>query len=378
MNVRLKLIGVLLGVAACAGCGAPGTPQPPSLELPRTVQDLTVSRKGNKITLVWSMPTQTTDGQNIRRSKLGPAQVCRAVGEYPMRYCMQFAGEISAEQIPLAKPGEKPARLTFVDTLAPQVQREHPTEFASYAVSMSNWRGRSAGLSNQVRVPLAPTIAAPENVKTDVRADKIAVTWKGQRAYPCSTPASEAPCLVPGLEYRFRIYRRTEGNQASAVLGEAHLTFMLARTGTGVFDDSSFEWEKTYYYRVTPVTVVMQNGHKLAEVEGEDSPEIKITAHDVFPPVQPGGLQAVFSGPGQKLFIDLTWAPNTEADLNGYNVYRHEQGQAPVKINGELVKTPAYRDEGLEAGRTYFYSVTAVDARANESAKSDETSERVP
>jgi fibronectin type 3 domain-containing protein len=86
----------------------------------------------------------------------------------------------------------------------------------------------------------------------------------------------------------------------------------------------------------------------------------------------------VFSGPGQPPFIDLVWAPNTDADLAGYNVYRHETGGQPVKINKELVKAPAFRDSDVSAGKTYLYAVSAVDARGNESARSEEASEIVP
>jgi fibronectin type 3 domain-containing protein len=89
-------------------------------------------------------------------------------------------------------------------------------------------------------------------------------------------------------------------------------------------------------------------------------------------------LQAVFSGVGQQPFIDLTWAPNTDADLAGYNVYRREEGGQPVKINTELVKTPAFRDTNVQSDQTYFYSVSAVDLRGNESRRSEETSESVP
>jgi fibronectin type 3 domain-containing protein len=92
----------------------------------------------------------------------------------------------------------------------------------------------------------------------------------------------------------------------------------------------------------------------------------------------PTGLQAVFSGPGQPPFIDLVWAPNTDADLAGYNVYRHEPGGPPVKINTELVKTPAFRDANVSAGKVYLYAISAVDARGNESAHSEEASESVP
>jgi len=80
----------------------------------------------------------------------------------------------------------------------------------------------------------------------------------------------------------------------------------------------------------------------------------------------------------QQKFVDVTWVPNTENDLAGYNVYRHEQNEAAARINGELVKTPAFRDSNVAAGHTYFYSVTAVDLRGNESARSQETSETVP
>ena len=84
------------------------------------------------------------------------------------------------------------------------------------------------------------------------------------------------------------------------------------------------------------------------------------------------------SGVGQQPFIDLTWPPVSDADVAGYNVYRNEQGQQPVKINTDLVKTPAFRDKDVQPGHTYFYSVTAVDLRGNESDKSEATSETLP
>jgi fibronectin type 3 domain-containing protein len=49
-----------------------------------------------------------------------------------------------------------------------------------------------------------------------------------------------------------------------------------------------------------------------------------------------------------------------------------------IKINSDLVKSPAYRDSEVKSGKTYTYSVSAVDVRGNESARSEETSEPVP
>jgi len=67
-----------------------------------------------------------------------------------------------------------------------------------------------------------------------------------------------------------------------------------------------------------------------------------------------------------------------DADLAGYNVYRREEDTAPAKLNAQLVKTPAYRDQHVTGGKKYFYSVTAVDVRGNESERSEEAGEAVP
>ncbi len=145
--------------------------------------------------------------------------------------------------------------------------------------------------------------------------------------------------------------------------------------------DSSFEWEKTYLYRITAVSIIKQPDSEV-QVEGDDSAPVRVVAHDVFPPSVPAGLQAAYSGEGQRPFIDLIWAPVTNADLAGYNVFRSEAPGAAVgqmvKLNSELVKSPSYRDSAVVSGKTYTYSVSAVDVRGNESQRSEQTSEPVP
>jgi hypothetical protein len=137
------------------------------------------------------------------------------------------------------------------------------------------------------------------------------------------------------------------------------------------FLDRNIDWEQHYTYRVAGITQVKLAGKEPVEVEGDDSPPVEVFTHDIFPPATPTGLQAVYSGVGQKPFIDLTWAPNLESDLAGYNVYRHEAGASPVK-------TPSFRDTTVAPGHQYFYSVAAVDEHGNESGRSEEASERVP
>jgi hypothetical protein len=250
-----------------------------------------------------------------------------------------------------------------VDTIPPDLQKENPTGQITYAVVVPNEKGRSAGLSNQVQLPAAPTLPPPARLQTQVTADGIVLSW---------TTSFEGQ-EIGHLRYLYRVYRREEGGAASIAIGEVPLDDSPLQ-----LVDHSFEWEKTYNYRVTVVTVISPPGKPQAEVEGEDSRETKVVAHDIFPPAVPSGLEAVASGVGQPPFVDLIWAPNTDADLAGYNIYRHEQGGQPMKINSEPVKTPVFRDATAVGGKKYFYSITAVDLRGNESARSEEASETVP
>lgn len=351
---------LVIGLLWCAaGCGAPGVPMPPSLALPRPVDDLAAMRKGGRVVLTWTEPMQTTDRQNIRR--LGPTVICRAIGEFPMKEC-QVVKQLRPEDLHSLSPvaGRRP-QVMFEDALSPQMQSA--TQFATYAVEVRNRRDKSAGLSNQVRVSLAPSLPAPNDLRAEVTADSVVLSWT-------------APELLPGaanLRFFYRVFRKLANAPDYTLIQE-----LAAKTGAETVGDRSFEWEHAYDYRVTSVTRVQLAAGEQMEFEGDDSPVIHVFPHDIFPPAIPTGLQAVFSGVGQKPFIDLTWAPNTEADLAGYNVFRSEPGEAARQINRQLVKAPAFRDENVVAGHRFIYSVSAVDERGNQSARSETAVESVP
>lgn len=360
MNSPLCRFMIVAGACLLlAGCAQTGPPLPPSLELARPPSDLRARRKGDAVILDWSEPTLTTDRQGLR--SLGPTRICRATAA-EMTQCGNPVGEAAAPHEPPSR-SEKPKKQTFTDLLPSAVQEQNPTGDVTYAVEVLNRDGRGAGLSNRVHVAAVPTLAPPKDLTVDLTADAVVVTW---------TSAGETAKL-PGVRHRYRIYRRDATSEKDTVAGE----ISAGEAGPARFVDSSFEWEKTYLYRITAVSIVVRPGGDV-EVEGEDSPAVRVVAHDVFPPAVPTGLQAVASGVGQKPFVDLIWAPVTNADLAGYNIYRREGNGATAKLNSELVKSPAYRDSAVVVGTTYVYSVSAVDTRGNESAHSEEASETVP
>jgi len=76
--------------------------------------------------------------------------------------------------------------------------------------------------------------------------------------------------------------------------------------------------------------------------------------------------------------VDLSWSPSTSAVV-GYNIYRSSTSGGPyTKINSALNATTAYTDTTVQAGLTYYYVTTAVDASGVESAYSNQAQAVVP
>ncbi|HWW16730.1 MAG TPA: fibronectin type III domain-containing protein [Candidatus Dormibacteraeota bacterium] len=357
----LVAVTLLIGLAGCASIGPP---LPPALELPKAPSDLRAVRKGEKVTLTWTIPARTTDRQMVRY--LGKTRVCRSM-DVALATCGDAVGQVAppADFAGEKNAGGKKLAATYTDNLPADMRIRSLLGSATYAVEVLNRDGRGAGLSNEVHVPLAVALPPPTDFSARVTAQGVVLSWTGVLlSLPIPNPVRRS----------YRVYRRAEGSGQKILVGErdAGLENQLSLT------DQNFEWEKTYYYHGDTLTVISQAGKPDVLVEGDDTPEVKVFAHDVFPPAVPSGVQAVFSGPGQEAFIDLIWAPVTDADLDGYNVYRREEGGVAVKVNDGPVKTPGFRDQHVVSGKTYFYSVSAVDVRGNESGKSEEAGEKVP
>jgi len=361
---KLLALGMPLVFTACATVGPP---LPPSLELPKPPSDLRATRKGDHVTLIWTIPSLTTDRQTV--TSLGSTRICRGL-EPSLTQCGTPVGEAPGRPSAAAtKSSGKKVANSYTDSIPSQLEANDSSTFVTYAVEALNAEGRGAGLSNQVRVPLGRTLPPPQSFSAHVTNQGVVLSWTNDLARTSSADPVHDP-----VHYVYRVYRRPEGSQQRMLAGE-----VAAGNGRDLsLTDSNIEWEKTYEYSAETVTVITQDNQAQEQIEGDDSSEVKVFADDIFPPAVPSGLQAVFSGPGQQPFIDLIWSPVTDVDLDGYNVYRHEEGAAPVKVNAAPVKTPAYRDVSVAAGKNYLYSVSAVDVRGNESSRSEEAGESVP
>lgn len=353
------LAAVALAAGFCAefsGCGTPGAPQPPSLNLPDRVGDLEAVRAGGQVTLTWTMPKRNTDKLPIKG--LITSRICHS----------EAAGACEdAGKVVMLKPG---AEARFTETLPASLTTGKPRT-VSYFVELKNQRGRSAGLSNAAKV-LAGEAPAPVNGLTaEVRKAGVVVRWAGTDSTPvrlCRRLLLSAPKT------------RNQGvlEPEPEAVEQNLLVENNAQEGRAL--DRQVRFGQAYEYRAQRVARVTVEG-KTLELAGALSAPIRVEVADTFPPGTPTepAAVAVAADNGEEAAIDLSWQPVTDTDVVGYIVYRREADSPWQRISpAQPVAGPAFHDASVQPGHTYTYAVSAVDQGGHESARSAETRETVP
>jgi hypothetical protein len=112
-------------------------------------------------------------------------------------------------------------------------------------------------------------------------------------------------------------------------------------------------------------------------VESLDSNTAEANPVDIYPPSAPA-RPTIGPSPGR---LSLFWAANPEPDVAGYLIYRSIDPNLPKpwnQLTTALWTRTTFTDENVEAGRTYYYYIRAVDTSGNKSDPSEVVSETVP
>jgi hypothetical protein len=371
---QVRMCALTAGMAALAvglvfsGCGMPGAPLPPSLNLADPVKDLAATRAGNQVSLTWTMPQKNTDKLLLKGNL--EVRVCRREGATGT--CAP-AGDLR-----LAPKAEG----KFTDTLPAALTAGEPRKL-TYFVEVMNGNGRSAGLSN-AGVVLAGEAPRPViGLKAEVRKQGVVLRWNSVADEPTATAIRlHRKLLTPPVP------AKKEAGQKSPLAPAPEPTelnlLVEASGGGGGFAgralDKDVRFGETYEYRAQRVARVTVDG-QTKELDGPLSEPIEVGVLDVFPPAVPTGLAAVAIAAenGGEAAIDLSWQPDSETDLAGSIVYRREGSGEWRRISPALpVVGPAFHDAHVQAGRSYNYAVSAVDEGGHESGRSSEAEETVP
>ncbi|MGC2299438.1 MAG: hypothetical protein WA476_11590 [Acidobacteriaceae bacterium] len=376
------------GLALLAGCGLAANPQPPTLALPNPPKDLTATRVGDDVHLHWTMPKETTDKVVLKGDQR--AHFCWMSEAPGVRKPVAAgkAGAVDKTAPPVPKVGPDSCKGVGDGTFAP----DKPADFTAkmpgelvggaprpeaFFVELQNHAGKTAGPSNAAWVATGAAPPGVTGVRLEAQAGGMVLRW--------DTAAPQAAMVL-------RIHRnlvkevgqpKPGGSKPNQTVGapppeEQVLEVDLDKADPGVALDHDAVLDHAWKYWLERVLKMEIDKHAL-EIEGPPSETVTVDAKDVFPPGVPDGLAAVADA--QAKAIDLSWTPDSDADLAGYVVYRRDMtaGTGMERISGKaLVVPPSFADTAAVAGHRYAYAVSAVDQDGNESARSGEVEEELP
>lgn len=354
-------VSAILLVAA--GCGLPAPPQPPSLNLPAVVEDLSAARTGDAVALHWTVPTQNTDKTPVRKALT--SHICRKDQE---------AGECRPVGSLAVGAGQG---AEFHDTLPPELQAGAPRPVL-YRVALDNSRGRSAGESNVAAALAGAVPPSITNLVAENTPRGIKLSW--QTAAQVSSQPGENEKVIDHIT-RTTLHTEVVTPPKNKATPSEHTLEVPASTANAALD-STRDWGDTYRYQVQAVAQVpveIDGKFRTLEMAGMASLPAEVQARQVFPPAAPQALAVVpVWGSGGKSGVDLSWEPNTEPTLAGYQVYRITRfarralARRQIVSGDKLLTAPAFSDRDLTPGNGYVYSVVAVDSKGNVSPESNQ------
>jgi hypothetical protein len=379
-------VAAFAAAALLAGCGMPGTPQPPSLNLPDKTTDLAAVRNGDQVTLTWTMPRRNTD--KLLLKGMVQARVCRTESATGSKTGAGTNACTAAGSTQFAAG----TTANFTETL-PSPLAAGPARPLTYYVELVNHKGHSTGLSNGASVAAGEVPAAIVGLTAEMRRKGVMLTWQPDVEGAGSTEirlvrkllTPPPPKQKPATESPKAGTQKEQGAGLLTPPAEPLERTLLVKADTHARAiDEDVRFNERYEYRAQRVARAEANGQTL-ELDGPLTAPVAIETKNTFPPAVPTGLAAVGtagengSGNEARPAIDLNWQPNTEPDLAGYIVYRREGSGEWQRISpAQPLVGPAFHDANVAAGRAYQYTVSSIDQEGHESARSAETEETAP
>lgn len=350
----LVLVGILLMVwlLISAGCAKIAEPLPPLVRVPRPASDLAAFQSADTIVLTFSEPVVNTDGSpattlhNVQILRLnedeGESKNRRSLPEKSFRQRAELILTIESPDFPsYLQNGIFIVRDSLADSVASEF---YPSAFR-YAVLFVNKKRQTAGLSNQVRIAPVSLPSHPHVFSAEVTENSIQLKWEA----PTENTDGTKPAQIAG----YNIYRSLqEGEMPAEPINKVPVQ------GLG-YGDSHFLFDKTYYYAISTVGSL-----KDPYAESLRSKAYPVITRDIFPPSPPENFNAVLEGSD----IILLWAPSSSEDVAGYRLFRRDKEATDRHLlQSELITALSFRDDTALSGKSYEYTIHAVDKHGNES-----------
>ena len=377
---RLPIFYFLFSIFILYGCAAPGEPIERKPPTPTPVTDLNASQSGNDVTLTFTLPHDSVEKREILKPI--SVDVYRNFEPAPPVNSPAAAAPTNPTLLLTIPPAmvdryAVQGRVRFVDSLRAEDFAPGGRE-AVYLVRTFVSSKKLSASSNVAALTVYPPANAIADLKTAFSRSGVTLSWTPPEKTLIGTALNIAFYRV----YRAQMESGPNAGANPAANGDTEpanpkVPFArIAETASPPYTDTQTELGKTYVYSVRSVAQ-----YPGGQLESVDSNFATITPKDVFPPPAPQDLVVAFvpAAGGTAAYLDLSWSISAATDIAGYNVYRSDgPSSAGTRVNSELLLTPAFRDMNALPGRTYFYTVTAIDRSGNESPASPPASGSIP
>ena len=377
---RLPIFYFLFSIFILYGCAAPGEPLERKPPTPDPVTDLNASQSGNNVILTFTLPRDSVERREIQK----PISVNVYRNFEPVPPANSSAAVAPANPtllltIPPAMVDRYmvQGRVRFVDSLRAEDFSAAGSE-AVYLVRTFVSPKKLSSSSNVAALTVYPPTNPIADLKTAYSRSGVTLSWTP----PEKTLIGAAPNIAFYRVFRAEMESGPNAGANPAATGNMEASnpkvpfARIAEAASPPYTDTQTELGKTYVYSVRSVAQ-----YPGVQIESLNSNLATITPKDVFPPPAPQDLVAAFvpAAGGTAAYLDLSWSISAATDIAGYNVYRSEEASGPgTRVNSELLLTPAFRDMNAVPGRTYFYTVTAIDRSGNESPASPPAAGSIP
>jgi hypothetical protein len=354
-----KALLALLALSLCFGlsCGKRGTPQPPR---ERVVQRAEIGgfQRGSEVILSWQMPARNApEGSVLNIDHIDVYRLAEPLDAPQTLSEEEFANRaVVIATMPVTDDDFGLKRLQYRDALRFAGQ---PIRLR-YAIRYVNSSGQRAAFSNFFLVePAARVAESPAALAAEPSQSAVVLRWQE----PVQNVDGSTPVNIIG----YNVYR-SPGKAVTA-------TLLNPQPVTGSeYSDRTFEFDKEFFYFVRTVSL----GTGGEPVESAESNIVAIRPVDTFPPGPPSSITIAASPTTVSLFFPA----NPEPDVVSYRIYRSTDPDTPLPdwelMTPDGIDRTTFQDSRVEAGRTYYYYVTATDKFGNTSPPSQVVSDTVP
>jgi predicted small lipoprotein YifL len=360
MKRSIAFFIVALFILSAVSCGKKGPLLPPLVKIPQSPEEVKAVQRGNEILLTWKNPQAYKDGSPL--SCVSEVEIWlfkeKQKNEEKRESLKKEDFEKTAERIYVIAEDKFLDYLPAGGSESPEFlyhyflkEGDFALERFIFGLRVKDQRGKTSEFSSLAAVEPRILPFPPENVRVSVHEEGIEVLW----SQPEKKVDQSAPSEIKG----YNIYRSEGENRAMRINPDL--------VGEEKFNDKDFRFGVEYRYFIRASLT-----DSAPFLESSDSEVAEVLAEDTFAPDPPLGLMAVAG----REFISLSWESSQERDLEGYRVWRKEEGEEDFTLlTPQPIQETTYSDTAVEKNRRYYYAITALDTAGNESPRSENVSE---